>query len=253
MTKRLARVRGHAKVAGVVFVRVWFVCSLLGAFAACGETTRGSAAMGGNDGTTVATGAGASSASTDGSTMQRATRGGTDGSVTSGGAGGMSAGSESSSGGGGFGGEGSGGGPWTVQGWRIDETAGCLEDESASFTIPTPGCGEAPSLQRDAGGQCWWIELSCDVEGLEYDDCSGVGDSPPPCGQGGAAGASGTSCDELGCSPSDSAGICGDVPGNVWICDGPFDRQALIDAGCVDLATQIPRYCCPDTFFPECL
>jgi hypothetical protein len=29
--------------------------------------------------------------------------------------------------------------------------------------------------------------------------------------------------------------------------------QVLIDAGCEDLATQIPRFCCPVSFKPECV
>jgi hypothetical protein len=41
-----------------------------------------------------------------------------------------------------------------------------------------------------------------------------------------------------------------------WVCyvsgGGIPGYQDLIEAGCVDLATQIPRLCCPATFKPEC-
>jgi hypothetical protein len=44
------------------------------------------------------------------------------------------------------------------------------------------------------------------------------------------------------------------MEGRGWICYGSeaFDHQGLLDAGCVDLLTQVPRYCCPESFFPEC-
>jgi hypothetical protein len=56
-----------------------------------------------------------------------------------------------------------------------------------------------------------------------------------------------------GCEAS-SEGFCnGD--GVTWVCgfSGTFDVSDLIEAGCEDLATQIPRYCCPATFKPECV
>jgi hypothetical protein len=41
---------------------------------------------------------------------------------------------------------------------------------------------------------------------------------------------------------------------SVWLCSGPSVDAAryLLDAGCVDLATSLPRYCCPDTLLSTC-
>jgi hypothetical protein len=75
----------------------------------------------------------------------------------------------------------------------------------------------------------------------------GTGGSAGEGGAGGEGGGTGTiACEELGCMRSASSAFCGDVEGDTWICTGSFNHQAMIDAGCVDLITQVPRYCCPD-------
>lgn len=56
-----------------------------------------------------------------------------------------------------------------------------------------------------------------------------------------------------GCSPTGSAAFCQDG-GVTWVCSGPgpIDYDALTHGGCTDLATQVPRFCCPASFRPEC-
>jgi len=41
----------------------------------------------------------------------------------------------------------------------------------------------------------------------------------------------------------------GQVP---WSCSAGFDHQELIDAGCTDQGTALPRYCCPADVFSGC-
>ena len=62
---------------------------------------------------------------------------------------------------------------------------------------------------------------------------------------GGAAGAMG--CGD--CEPTTES--FGDDDCQVWICFGSGAQQ-LVDAGCTDLATQVPRYCCPRNVSIEC-
>jgi hypothetical protein len=55
-----------------------------------------------------------------------------------------------------------------------------------------------------------------------------------------------------GCSAGSEA-FCQDG-GVTWVCFGPgaIDYNALIEGGCTDLATQVPRFCCPASFRPDC-
>jgi hypothetical protein len=44
--------------------------------------------------------------------------------------------------------------------------------------------------------------------------------------------------------------------GEVWLCGeagAAFDHQALLDAGCTDLGTALPRYCCPAEAYAGCV
>jgi hypothetical protein len=81
---------------------------------------------------------------------------------------------------------------------------------------------------------------------------SSAGGAGNEAGASGEAGGSGLECPS-GCSPSPSAVPC---QGGVvtWVCagPGPFDYDALLDGGCTDLFTQVPRFCCPLSFRPEC-
>ena len=56
------------------------------------------------------------------------------------------------------------------------------------------------------------------------------------------------SCD-VGCTPTMEC----EEDGIVWECGGDYDYQAMVDVGCVDLATGVQRFCCPLTAFAECL
>jgi hypothetical protein len=57
------------------------------------------------------------------------------------------------------------------------------------------------------------------------------------------------SCPE-GCEPSE--GTCG-TDGITWVClTSGSGWEAFQEGGCHDLGTQVPRFCCPETFKPEC-
>ena len=74
------------------------------------------------------------------------------------------------------------------------------------------------------------------------------GEAGAPTGEGGAGALECPSGCEAGSEP-----FC-EGDGVTWVCfgPGPIDYQALLDGGCTDLATQVPRYCCPASFHPEC-
>ena len=54
-----------------------------------------------------------------------------------------------------------------------------------------------------------------------------------------------------GCEPQ-ANGACGSER-VTWVCNGQFTPREFLDAGCTDPGTQVPRFCCPPTFKPECL
>lgn len=69
----------------------------------------------------------------------------------------------------------------------------------------------------------------------------------------GAAGGGGappiTEC--LGCEATTES--FGDQECQVWACFAPGEGiQRLSEAGCTDLATQVPRFCCPPGVEPDC-
>lgn len=78
-------------------------------------------------------------------------------------------------------------------------------------------------------------------------------------GGGTSAGAAGTATAGTGgaaplcpsdCTRGTTAGCsAGQV---MWTCGNEHDYQALIDGGCTDLASGLPRYCCPPEFYAEC-
>jgi hypothetical protein len=134
-------------------------------------------------------------------------------------------------------------------GWICSEdcTGGACVDE-VSCEGPNPaGCSDdeqCPDGERCLAPEddaCIPLGCACDLTG-EWsclEDCSG-GECRAP------------SCPE-GCQPS-TEGFCDEDGGVTWVCgfDGPFDSAALEEGGCADLFTQVPRYCCPATFKPEC-
>jgi hypothetical protein len=86
-----------------------------------------------------------------------------------------------------------------------------------------------------------------------------------PAGQGGVstAGSAGVAGSELGgegggptvecpagCEPQPQ-GLCG-MDAITWVCTGSPPWMEFQAAGCTDPGTQVPRYCCPDTYLPEC-
>jgi hypothetical protein len=73
-------------------------------------------------------------------------------------------------------------------------------------------------------------------------------------GAGGASGAGNGGAGSNGCPTgceAQSSGFCGSEQ-VTWVCTSTFVPNVFLDAGCTDPATQVPRYCCPSTFKPEC-
>lgn len=53
------------------------------------------------------------------------------------------------------------------------------------------------------------------------------------------------------CEPQ-ASGVCGSDKAT-WVCtSSPIPVQDFMNGGCTDAFTQVPRYCCPPTFKPEC-
>ena len=88
-----------------------------------------------------------------------------------------------------------------------------------------------------------------------------VGGSVSSGGQAGAPGSATTgaggepSCESFGCTPGGNVGVeCGlEEPGVVWVCTSEPWGLGPESHRCIDMATQVPRYCCPLDFRPECL
>jgi hypothetical protein len=134
------------------------------------------------------------------------------------------------------------GGDWLC----TDDCGGGVCIEGSSCDTPNPsGCGsdaECPDGQRclePLDASCIPLGCVCTLGG-EWDcvdECGGgecrVPECPPGC--------------EAGESTCDDGGV-------TWVCGimGAFDATELVEAGCRDLATQIPRFCCPASFKPEC-
>jgi hypothetical protein len=196
-----------------------------------GSSMNGGAGSGGSapSGGTLATG-GASSGGTIGNGGTVAGGGAVGGTGPNAGAdagGTTSAGAgNTSSGGGGQGGAGAAGAAGSGSG-------GCAEPNPAGCTPeaecpPTHRCEVSPADCRPSQCTCSGSEWVCTR------DCGGGRCRPAGC--------------PMGCEPE---GECG-KDRTTWVCTGPGDWNVLVDAGCQDLATQVPRYCCPATFMPEC-
>ena len=152
------------------------LCALL---LACGKSKKNGSGAGDSDATAASSTTSGGSGGTGGSSV-----GGSGGEATTGGAGGV----------GGTGGSGGSGGEPLAEdtGWRLDEFAGCLTGERETFTSTEPLCGQAPSVQRDTDGQCWWFANWCYFDDLTPDSTCGSADEQPPfCGEGGSAGQGG--------------------------------------------------------------
>jgi hypothetical protein len=116
---------------------------------------------------------------------------------------------------------------------------------ASECTEPNPeGCMEKGCPGGETcvmtSGRCIPSSCACgDGQWVCTEDCGGGVCVPAQCPEGCEASTE-TFCDEQG--------------GVTWVCgaSGGFDPSELLDSGCTDLGTQIPRYCCPATFKPEC-
>ena len=125
---------------------------------------------------------------------------------------------------------------------------GFCSDESPCDTPNPAGCTHHDECAEDE--RCLPPEddacfpLGCACSGVAgtwscLEDCGGGECRVPECVEG--CEASTSPCQEDGVS-----WVCGIGSGT------SFDQAQLLDAGCMDLGTQVPRYCCPATFKPEC-
>lgn len=150
-------------------------------------------------------------------------------------------------------------------GWPSGGAGGldCEEVDCLRAFACVAECGDEPF----DNGCCPCPEGTFDVVGCGSGGASAGGVGPGGAGAGGAstggvgpggAGAGGAStggvgglpasCD-TGCTPAREC----DEDGIVWECGGDYDYQAMVDVGCVDLATGVQRFCCPTTAFAHCL
>jgi hypothetical protein len=100
------------------------------------------------------------------------------------------------------------------------------------------------------------------------ESAGGASGSGAAAGSGNAGGAGGSG-GEAGATSAGAAGTGGSAPacptdctrgtttgctsGQVlWTCGNNHDYQELIDGGCTDQATGLPRYCCPPEFYADC-
>jgi hypothetical protein len=84
--------------------------------------------------------------------------------------------------------------------------------------------------------------------GAEQGGSSGAGEAGVGA-EGGEGGGPAVEC-PTACEPQ-AQGACGNN-GVTWVCFGAGEPPDFEAGGCTDLATQVPRFCCPPTFLPEC-
>ncbi len=146
----------------------------------------------------------------------------------------------------GSGGSNGGDGPATVGGNAVTHTVAADSVSaiaSSAGGLPSTTTGTATVV--GAGG----VAISDTTTGSSVGGAGGAGGAGGVSAAGGGGGAPPiTEC--LGCAPStESFGQdC-----QVWVCFAAGEgMQRLADAGCMDLATQVPRYCCPPGVEPDC-
>lgn len=112
---------------------------------------------------------------------------------------------------------------------------------TASSTGGSPSTTTGTAMVVGAGGV-----VSSDTTSSSLGGTGGAGGVSAADGGGGAPPI--TEC--LGCETSTEPFGEGC---QVWVCFSPGDGiQRLIDAGCEDLGTQVPRYCCPPDVELDC-
>ncbi len=126
--------------------------------------------------------------------------------------------------------------------------SGASGGSSGACTTPNPaGCPQVPCASDET---CWMRQADCRPGSCT---CSEAGEwvCTRDCG-GGVCRSS--SC-PAGCEPTESTCTAGGTDRVTWVCypnGTSFGYQELMEAGCQDLATQVPRFCCPAAFKPEC-
>ena len=136
-----------------------------------------------------------------------------------------------------------GGGPSTTSTTGSAVTNGFTANSSATVS----GSSESAGSVGGSGGASSASDAS-----VSSSSSGGAGGASGLGGAGGVGGAAGappiTEC--LGCerSTEDFGDGC-----NVWVCLPPGEgMQRLYEAGCMDLGTQVPRYCCPEDVELDC-
>ncbi len=124
---------------------------------------------------------------------------------------------------------------------------GCCPCPEGTFDSIVCGTGGAGTGGIGPGGAGGASTGGVGPGGASVGGASTGGVGPGGAGAGGVGGLP-ASCD-IGCTPTREC----DEDGIVWECGGDYDHQAMLDLGCVDLATGIQRFCCPLTAFAECL
>lgn len=57
----------------------------------------------------------------------------------------------------------------------------------------------------------------------------------------------------IGCTRQSATRSFGGLTETMWLCTtAAYDWHVLIAGGCEDMATALPRFCCPDNFMSGC-
>jgi len=124
---------------------------------------------------------------------------------------------------------------------------GCCPCPEGTFDSIVCGTGGASTGGVGPGGAGGASTGGVGPGGASVGGASTGGVGPGGAGAGGVGGLP-ASCD-VGCTPTAEC----DEDGIVWECGVDYDYQAMLDVGCVDMATGIQRFCCPLSAFAECL
>ena len=136
-------------------------------------------------------------------------------------------------------------------------TATGAPDVAGMGDVQARPAAAAPDMAADPAGGDAGAPADASTDDVEADTASASADAGDDAGAGGCSDPEGTckaeppQCGD--CEPTAFDSFCGDDDherGVLWVCySGPTPQQILDN--CTDLATQIPRYCCP-SFIPAC-
>ncbi len=134
---------------------------------------------------------------------------------------------------------------------------GATPDVAGMGGVQGPAPAAAPDMADDPTDGDVGVPADASTDDVEDGAASASADAGDDAGAGGCSDSEGMCeaepphCDA--CEPAAFDSFCGDDDherGVLWVCYSGPTPQPILDH-CTDLATQIPRYCCP-SFIPVC-